>query len=307
MNPDIEKIIEYSKDMEVEILTNAALLNEKKIKTLGQKYPQLKRVKISIDGLRGHNVNRRPSCYQKIIANLKAFKKYTKCGLIVNTVITKYSVEDLPKLYEVLKEIPINVWRIDLPFLAGRYKSNVSFSRVRPERVVFVINKVLEKYFKDNKPFGLEIFNLYKSSMVTNKLFRFNINLHPCAYSRWRTLCVKPNGDVTFCPSLLTPLSNILDPNGKVNVSQALNEARADKFFSIKVKNIKKCVACRYLNICGSGCRADALYWRGDLLKPDPVACKYMHLMEKQIIPTLPNKEASYLSKLIKKENGFKN
>jgi len=294
LRKDIYEIINYCQEFDVEILTNSTLLDKEKIKEIGEKFPQLKRIKISIDGLGGHDINRWPSNYKKIIENFNYFKRYTKCVLIANTVITQYTIDELMDLYKILKKIPINIWRIDLPFFAGRYINNASKFEVEPIKAVAVLKKILKKYFSDKKPFGIEIFNLYKSSMVTDHLFKFDVDSHPCSYSQWRTLCIKPNGDLIFCPSLLVKMANIVSRNGKINVGKAIKHARKNKFFKIKVKSIKKCVECRYLNICGSGCRADALYWEDKILAPDPVACTYIELMEKHIIPILPKQEAEY-------------
>lgn len=300
VRPDIWEILDFCKELKVEILTNSEMLGVSEIINIGEKYPQVQVVKISIDGFWGHEKNRFPSTHKKIIENFKLFKKYTKAKLIANTVVTKHSISDLEKLYGILKNVPVDTWRIDLPFLAGRYEKNVKNYNLSPEDAIKNLKQLLIKYFKDKKPFAVEIFNLYKSEMVTDKLFKFNVDIHPCSYSRWRTLCVKPNGDIVFCPSLLMPLANVMTKKG-VDVGSAIKKARKNKFFGIKVRNIKDCVSCRYLNICGSGCRADALYWSKDMKKPDPVACKYMKLMESEIMPILPKKEREYLRALIKK------
>ena len=297
---DIFKILDYCKDLEVEILTNSELLKGKTIKLIGKKYPQLKRIKISIDGFRGHNINRKPSDYRKILNNFKCFAEYTKCELIANTAITRYTVNELVRLYKTLKKIPINIWRIDLPFLAGRYKKNYKKCEVDPEYVVKKLKEMLILFFKDKKPFLLDIFNLYKSTMKTKGLFNFDIETHPCAYSQWETLCIEPNGDLKFCPSLSIRLASIFNKNGKIGIPNAIKRAKRHKFFKIKVKDIKECTECKYLNICGGGCRADALYWTGDIINIDPVACKYMKLMEKYIIPILPREERDYLVNLIR-------
>lgn len=297
--PDIWQVLDYCKDLKVEILTNTEMLSEDEIKKIGKEYPQVKVFKISIDGFRGHNINRKPSDSKRVLKNFKLIRKYTEAALIANTAITKYSVNELFRLYEVLKSIPINVWRVDLPFLEGRYKENVNKFNVSPELVVGQLKKMMERYFKDKKPFSLEIFNLYKSNMVTDRLFKFNVSHHPCAYSRWQTLCIKPDGSLTFCPSMLPSLAKIRNKKGEINVREAIRKAIKNKFFDIKVKDIEKCSKCRYLNICGSGCRADSLYWENDIMSPDPVACKYMILMEKEIMPILPKKEMNYLKKLL--------
>ncbi len=297
---DIWDIIRYCEGLKVEILTNSELLQKSDIRYIGENLPQVKVLKISIDGTEGHDITRKGSSYTKILENFYLFKQYTQCKLIANTIITYFTARDLLSLYKELKKVPIDTWRIDLPFLSGRYVENRENYEISPGKSMEFIIPLLKEYFDDRKPFELELFNLYKSGIITNELFEFDVNLHPCSYSGWRTLCIKPNGDLIFCPSLLTPFSNIKNKYGEINISKAIEDAKKNNFFQISVGDIEKCKNCKYLNICGSGCRADALYWENDILAPDPVACKYMELMEKRVLPILPQEESVYLSKLIK-------
>ncbi|WP_420094255.1 SPASM domain-containing protein [Paenibacillus faecalis] len=49
-------------------------------------------------------------------------------------------------------------------------------------------------------------------------------------------------------------------------------------------KNIL-CANCKYLKICGTGCRANAFESFGDIYRKDPLNCEVLPLFEKHISP----------------------
>ena len=73
-------------------------------------------------------------------------------------------------------------------------------------------------------------------------------------------------------------------------------------FYDIKIKDFKECMDCRYLHLCNTGCRVDAMYYLGDYVNVDPICCNLMPLIEKEIIPILPTELQEFYTNLIKKD-----
>lgn len=70
----------------------------------------------SIDGLQSHSINRPVSNIEEIIKNIKLIHSKNKnVKIIINTVVTKYNINEIPQLIPLLKEIGINKWRLDFP------------------------------------------------------------------------------------------------------------------------------------------------------------------------------------------------
>ena len=65
---------------------------------------------------------------------------------------------------------------------------------------------------------------------------------------------------------------------------------------------LKNCQNCRYLNLCGGGCRADALSLTKDLFEVDPMACSVLLFMEKEILPLLPENDKQMIKNSINQD-----
>ena len=59
-------------------------------------------------------------------------------------------------------------------------------------------------------------------------------------------------------------------------------------FYKMQISDTEECVACRYLALCGGGCRYNAAILFENRNNPDPIRCSYYPLMEKYILPVLP-------------------
>jgi len=297
LRKDIFEIIEYCKEKKVNFLTNATLLTKSFIKKLAS-FPQIDEIKITLDGFRGHNLLRKGSDYKKVIESIKNLKK-EKMKVVINTEVTEINLYEMPKLYLLLKKLKIDRWRIDLPFLAGRYIKNFkNFKLPKFEDFILVFKKILLDYLKKKPFFELELFNVYKSEITPANLVQFSENVHPCVYMAG-SVPLKPNGDLLFCTSLEIPMANFLKEG---NLKKALDKKYKNKLYDLKVADIAECKGCRYLTLCGTGCRANSYYYLGRLDKPDPLACNLMPLIEKEIIPILPKNMQEFFTSLINKK-----
>ena len=297
MNKDIETIIaNCPEDSKVSAISNCMLINDDIINML-KKYPRFKELKISLDGFESQNKVRIGSDYNIIINNIKKIKKeLPHMNIIINTMINKYSIEELIDLYEKLKELDIKHWRIDMPFNSGRYQENrENLSDMDFRVIIEKYAELLKRYFTDNKPMILEIFNVYKSQIKLEEYHDFDLDVHPCSYYN-NTVTVRPNGDITFCPSLGFKLTNWRETE---DLKTAVEECEKHKYMNVKIKNIDECVKCRYLKLCGGGCRADAVSWLDNENAVDPISCSIMPLIEKIIVPILPEEDRVLYKKLI--------
>lgn len=121
----------------------------------------------------------------------------------------------------------------------------------------------------------------------------FDKKNHPCNYYLG-SFTIKPDGEVSLCPTLPISFGNIYNQS----LCEIIQGKRFENFKEIKISHIKKCVQCKYLNLCGGGCRADALFLRGNICQEDPRSCLNMKYFEKFIIPVLPIKTQENIIKL---------
>jgi MoaA/NifB/PqqE/SkfB family radical SAM enzyme len=208
LRDDFFEILEYCKDITVDILTNAKILTQDLIDKL-EKYPQINEIKISLDGFEGHDAIRTGSHYKDVIISIDTLK--TKgIRVVINTEVTQMNLSEMHRLYNVLKELKVNRWRVDLPFILGRYKENYNEYK-HPDFVDFinVFKEILVDYIAHKPTFELELFNIYKSELTPDNAITFDSSTHPCAY-RKGSFPLRPNGDMVFCPSMDVDMSNYL-------------------------------------------------------------------------------------------------
>lgn len=292
--PDIFEIIDYCKGKKVHFLTNALLLTPEFVKKLSS-YPQIDQIKISLDGFKAHDTVRLGSKYKDILETIKNLKK-THMRVVINTEVTALNLDEIPELYNELKKLKVDRWRVDLPFILGRYKFNYNkYKLPNFESFIKVFKDILIDYTHNKPSFELELFNIYKSELTPTNVIEFEHEMHPCAY-RTGSFPMRPNGDMVFCPSMDLPMSNFVKAG---SLRKAIDEKYKHPFYDIKISDIKGCKNCRFLNLCNTGCRVDSYYYMKDFKEIDPICCNLMPLIEKEIIPILPKELGEFYKKLI--------
>jgi len=226
LRKDIFEIIEYCKGKRVNFLTNAKVLTKNFIKKLSL-YSQINEIKITLDGFSGHNKLRRGSNYKDVVESIKNLKK-EGMKVVINTEITEINLAEMPKLYHLLKKLKIDRWRVDLPFIWGRYRKNYkNFKLPNFEKFILIFKDILIDYLKKKPSFELELFNIFKSEITPANLVRFNKKSHPCDY-RTGSFPLRPNGDMVFCPSMDMPMSNFVKEG---SFRKAIDKKYKNKFY----------------------------------------------------------------------------
>ena len=294
MRKEFIEIIKELKGCSVSILTNGKLLTKDLIQEF-KKYPQVKEFKISWDGFSSHNKLRLGSEWKKVEMTIKNLKK-NDYKVVVNTIVLQLNEKDIYRLYLRLKKLNVNRWRVDMPFILGRYSKNIkTYSPPNPSRFTKVFRRIILDNIKSRNKMILEVFNVYKSKFTPSNSISFDAEVHPCEYKR-ELLCMKPNGDIIFCPSLNFALANYRKER---NLIKCFKKEEQHNFLKIKTKDLKECMDCRYLRLCGGGCRANAIYEFNDYCGRDSTACATFPEWEKNILPILKKSHQKYFKKLI--------
>ena len=98
--------------------------------------------------------------------------------------------------------------------------------------------------------------------------------------------CIQPNGSVTPCAEMSQPVGNL----AQSNLSEIWREIwRGETCVRIANREVRgKCSSCSILNVCGGGCRADAVGLASDVLAPDPYCWYGEHeAKEGDLLPVL--------------------
>ncbi len=297
--PDIFEIIDYLKGNKIAFLSNGKLLTKEFIDKLS-KYPQVEEIKLSWDGFSAHDEMRIGSNWKDLVRTIKYLNK-KKIRVVINTLVLKRNQRDIHKLYHWLVKLGVYRWRVDIPFNLGRYvKCHKKYVPLEPDEFTKIFGKIIKEHEKNKNKIILEVFNLYKSEFKPTNTISFDDKTHPCEYKR-ELLAMKPNGDIIFCPSLTFALSNYRKEG---SLSKCFEKEKNHSFYDLKISDLKDCVGCRYLRICGGGCRANAIYNFNDIRGRDSMACATFPYWEKNILPVLPKSHQKFFRNEMNKE-GF--
>lgn len=268
------------------ILTNGHFLTRDLFRKL-EDTGKLRAVRLSLDGLESHDLFRKGGDYRLVLERAEMIKGESKVPLAIVTMINNSNTGEILSLYQRLKTLNVDWWNLDIPFCSDLYKeAPIGFGVPPYPKVVTMMKELLKCYFEDGRPFRIGIVNIYKSEIASVPYHEFDLSAHPCCYRD--IVCVKPTGEIHVCAAYNLKIAHLKEA-GSLEATYAA--AKAHPFYSMKISEIPGCTDCRYLRICGGGCRADSQYLTGSGLNPDPVCCSLLPLVEKEIFPILPTEE----------------
>jgi len=279
---DLFKILDACPD-NISILTNALLLD----KDLLEKFINFKErtnkiivFRVSLDGLES-NEKMRGYSYKKVIEQLKKIKE---AGFIVviNTTISPFvQSKELIKMLILLEQLKVNQWNVDLPFNEGSFRKNRL--SINLEQVLNELRNLIITYLDKKINMRLDIIGLFCSERIKRNLgfYECDLDSHPCNY-QLHSMTINPSGEILLCPSLHLSFGNIK------NLEDYRSLKKWKEFISKKREYPEGCKNCRYIKICGGGCRANAFYTTGKLWGKDELSCKLMEFLEKKILPHYP-------------------
>ncbi|MDD5031671.1 MAG: radical SAM protein [Patescibacteria group bacterium] len=296
LNPDWMKIAELcGAESRVIISTNGEHFSEKNLEILSG-LPQVVEFRTSLDGLAANDIIRDGSSFQRTLASIKRLKEYLPgAGIMIQTTTYQNNLGEIEQLYEILKGIPITRWRLAQLWKTVRTEKNRDILDFSNYRLMFrMYARIIRRHQADGQPFRLGIDNVYDSFITREEYADFNMLAHPCLYE-FEFLCVNANGDLVFCPALNLPYASVKN----MGIAEAVAGSSWLRDFKAITIDSLPCGNCRYLKICGGGCRADAYRWLGDLKTLDPNSCCIMRRVEEQIMPVLNGAEQAVYHRLI--------
>ena len=265
-------------------------------------FPQIKEFRTSIDGLATNDIIRDGSDYMESLENIRRLKyEFPDKKVMIQTVVYQQNLLEIPALYQVLKDIGIYCWRLSQLWKTVRTERNrgiLDFSDY--EKMFDLFAEVIKKHQQDNKPFLLRIDNVYYSWIEKEDYSPMNLFGHPCSYN-FNFLCINANGDLIFCSALNIPYASVKNQS----IEDAVNGSDWLKDFKAITVQSLGCGNCRYIRICGGGCRADALRWFGKIPVIDPNSCCMMPMVEGKILPLLGKGERAAFEALIDQNGSF--
>lgn len=281
LHEDIYEISKYMNDsgIRVTLSSNGTLINEEtafKLAESGVKY-----VGISLDGYGDRNDSFRgvKGAFERAVKGIVNVKE---AGMMsgIRFTVTRYNVDDLPRVFELGKELGVERFCVYHLVPAGRSSREQDIdNRKRREVVDYLIEKTYEIH---EEKIDMEILTVDNPADGVYLLLRLLKEGDERARDLHKLL-KRRGGDNSGIKA-----GNI-DPWGNVHPNQfwwdySMGNVKEEKFSSIwaksdgivgqlrreKVLKLKgKCARCKFKDICG-GFRLRALRYNGDLWSEDP-------------------------------------
>jgi radical SAM protein with 4Fe4S-binding SPASM domain len=250
VHPHFKEIIDFANDLRfaINIASNGTMINGKTIKLLQSINRFL--IQISIDGFKkDHDWRRGRGTFDK---SIRSIKRLINSGLQVGVTVTidKRNVIYLDEMIAYLGSIGVK----NITFLtiaaAGFALDNVR-DLILEEKHRNIIRNIYKKYTHRMTPW--KRCNIFTRTISVN----YDGVIYPCTMAR----------------SLeIFPLGNIYNTSLKDVWNNTLMENKYP-FIDFKLKDLKECSTCEFVNECGGQCRIRAYKYFGDFFAPDPFAC----------------------------------
>jgi len=271
--PDFIKILELANSMDfaLGILTNGTLLDENKVKALGDL--SIKKIQIPVEGRKdAHEFIRGKGAFDSAINAINLLKDQG-LKIQVRTTVTRKSLYDLENLAELLKNLNVDQFLLTEFIPVGHGFRNMNeLILTKDERILFrtLFDRINKKYKKDMLIRGGPYGQFSPDANVINGSWKSNKS-SLCGAIRGDWCEILPNGDVTPCDFIQFYAGNIR----LQRMEEIWNNSHVFKFFrSFNPNDLKgACGGCEYKILCG-GCRALAFLFHGDFYQEDPTCWK---------------------------------
>ena len=211
----------------------------------------------------------------------------------------RHNLDQFDSLYDWMVAHPnVKGWRIGLPKVLGRYASNHQKMEVSFEEVIAIFKRLLSRWLVDRPSFRLELSDFFRTDSLESGLEDHQPADNPCKYAL-TNLTIKPDGTAVFCASLEIHEPAILGNVVREGLAAVWYGKRHGDFRQGRIDQLPDCARCRYVRLCGGGCRSNALLSYGSIEARDPRACAAMQLLERDIIPELPDDFRATIDTLI--------
>ena len=261
---DLFNVMKYATELGFHwgITTNGMLITDKIIEKM--KETKLSTMSISIDGLEESHDEFRgiKGSYKKIIQNIEKLRQAKFLNSFqVTTVVNKLNIEELDKMYEVMKSLEVDSWRVVNMDPIGRANDNNNLALDKDD-YKHLIDFIKQKRKISN--FDVTYGCAHFLGMKYEKKVRNNMFFCMAGYT---TASILNNGDIFVCPNV-ERRKELIQGNVKNDDFVEIWENKFKWFRDINKLKSKKCDKCDDWKYC----RGDSLHtW--DFEKCEPKIC----------------------------------
>jgi len=271
LHPRIFDFIEYSikRKARITLLSNGVLINEKtaiKLVDMG-----VSRIRISLDGSTPeiNDFIRSPGSFNGATQALTNLNNAGIKDLAVMTSVNSFNISDIENIILLLIKLGIKDIKLIPTISTGRAKTGFNDYILKGNFIKQLITKKDELIDKYKKYIYISIDSPLEAILHTNNAEKLE-KCGPCIIGQV-FLGIKANGDIFSCPMLD---SVVIGNIKKDKIEQVWRDSTILNQVRDLTKLTGKCSSCKIKQICGGGCRAMSLIYKGDITAPDPYCWK---------------------------------
>lgn len=299
---DVCKIIEHitSLGIKADLVTNGTMLTETKLRELEN--AGLKRIRISIDELGETSGLRSDENPNRLWYIAKKIAEKSGIEVCIHTVCSPTNVDKLYDVYRKVLEVGAARWRVfDLGYQGGAANQAQRFDFTSYySDLISSTKKILQHYLANNLKdvLDIEINNIFRTILLNAKYDESNpidivealkkrVLSSPCDYVADHQLSIRSNGQATLCQYFHNTIFDFkkYDFDTEETVKNQYNVVENE----LMMEDLNYCKNCKYCLVCNSGCRSRVQFLTGNIKDADPVACYLYPMIQKDIIPLLPD------------------
>ena len=227
-------------------------------------------VGISVDGMRASHdsLRRRPGSFDRIVRGMTLLKE-RGMPLAVATVVTNDSLDDLPRMYELLQEHDVGVWQLQIGSPLGRLQRDDPVL-MRVERLPELLDFIQEKKRAGGRP-RVDMADCVGYYSPHELRHRRGI---PPVSGFWTgcpagifAMGLDANGDVKGCQSLPSTPAYVAGNVRQRSLADIWNDATSFPHTrQFKVSDLRgDCATCKYGALCKGGCASSAVSRSGSV------------------------------------------
>ena len=249
---DLFEVMDFANDLGYHwgMTTNAILINDsiiEKMKSTGMTI-----ISVSLDGLEASHDEFRgvKGAFSKTLENVKKLKKadFLDC-LQITTVVNKSNLNELEELYDMMKELQIDSWRVLNMDPIGRAIDNNELALDKEDfRYLFNFIKEKRKSSKFDVTYGCSHFlgMNYERELRSHMFF---------CISGFTTASILYNGDIYVCPNV-ERRKDLIQGNIRTDNFVDVWENKFKWFRDLDKLKSKECLNCKNWKYC----RGDSLH-----------------------------------------------
>lgn len=277
-----ERISSYG--VKLRMITNGTLITPDIVRRLSRLNINI--IGVSIDGnCELHNRMRNQNCYGQCLNVLRLLKD-AGISTAVNTTLVRDNLSSLPQLHQVLQEVGVSSWQLQLGVSCGRMVKHRGWMLL-PKEIEEIVDFSYQKNLNGGYPkvFLADTIGYYSKKEILSRRMAYQSDAYPVwagCMAGIHTMGIRHNGDVVGCLSI----RDVRFTEGNIRERSIIDMWNDGESFAWR-RQFKPgemtgyCKSCVYVERCLGGCSNLRLCTKGSIYQSNDYCMYKVSLAQK--------------------------